>query len=100
MVVVLLVVIPFAVSNRDGVTVDLWPLPVVLPTPLFVIVLGAVFFGFIAGGLVAWLNAGRTRRRARLESRRAAGLEKSLDTLKDKIDELESQHRARPADGG
>ena len=89
MVIVGLVAIPFAVANRDDVTVDLWPLPIVdLQIPLYAIVLLAGFVGFIGGAAVGWLSAGGARRRARNAARRAQALEKDLTTLGEKIDDL------------
>lgn len=45
----------FAVSNRQDVTIDLWPLDAVLVTPLYVITLGTLFSGFLLGALWFWL---------------------------------------------
>jgi uncharacterized integral membrane protein len=75
---VALVVILFAVSNRDGVTVTLWPLPVRLDAPLYLVVLLALLAGFLVGELIAWINAGRARRLARERARRIEALEREL----------------------
>jgi uncharacterized integral membrane protein len=69
----LLVAAPlFAISNLETVDLSLWPLPDewALSVPAFAVALGGLFIGFVAGGIVAWLNAGRARARAR--NRRAA----------------------------
>ena len=67
----------FAVSNRAGVTVALFPLPVTLDVPLYSVGFAAAILGFLAGGLVAWLSGHRWRRRARREfgDRRSAELD-------------------------
>ncbi len=93
MVVIGAVVILFAVSNRTPVTLDFWPLPFFLPTPLYLVVLAAAFLGFIFGGLVAWISAGSARGRARREKRRASNLEKDLTTLQEKIGALEDKRK-------
>jgi uncharacterized integral membrane protein len=68
----------FAVSNREHVSVALWPLPDMLDAPLYLVVLLAIAVGFLFGELVAWLSAGRTRRLARERMRRIAALEREL----------------------
>jgi putative membrane protein len=68
----------FAASNREAVTLALWPLDLALQLPLYVAILGAFLIGFLFGGLVAW-NAGRHRRReARRRRRRITALEHEL----------------------
>ena len=75
---VALVAVLFAVSNREGVTVTLWPLPVRLEAPLYLVVLLALVAGFLVGELIAWINAGRARRLARERARRIEALEREL----------------------
>ena len=75
---VALLAIAFAVSNYDPVQVGLWPLSDVLVMPLYLVVLGALALGFIAGELVAWINGGRWRREARRRQRRIDSLEREL----------------------
>lgn len=71
---VAIIAVLFAISNRDLVTLNLWPLPYELTIPIFLAVLVAVVIGFLAGGLVAWTGAGRYRRAARQERARADAL--------------------------
>ncbi len=73
-----LLLVVFAVSNRETVTVTLWPLPVMLDAPLYLIVLLVLLVGFLVGQLVAWINGGRWRREARRRSRRIEALEREL----------------------
>jgi uncharacterized integral membrane protein len=73
-----LVVVVFAVSNRDAVTVTFWPLPVRLDAPLYLVVLVALLAGFLFGELVAWINGARARRAARERARRIEALEREL----------------------
>jgi len=47
----------FAVSNRTGVVLSLWPLPFLVEAPLYLIALGGALLGFLAGELAAWIAA-------------------------------------------
>jgi len=66
---VIIIVALFAVNNRQGVALNLWPLPWDVSAPLFMLTLGAILFGFLFGCLVMWLTGGKHRRRLR-ETRR------------------------------
>ena len=63
----LIVLVVFAVSNRQGVTVSLEPLPFILDLPLYLLVflvfLAGLVFGAILGRLNAWMAARRKRQR-------------------------------------
>jgi uncharacterized integral membrane protein len=76
---VAVVLILFAVSNRETVSVGLWPLPAFVELPLYLVVLGMLILGFILGELVAWIGGSRWRREARRSRRRIATLERELD---------------------
>jgi uncharacterized integral membrane protein len=75
---VALVAISFALSNRQEVTLGLWPLPFELTVPLYIVCLLGLVLGFVAGGLIAWASQGRNRSRSRRETRRAERLEQEL----------------------
>jgi uncharacterized integral membrane protein len=89
MTVVGLIVILFSVSNRRVVTLDLWPLPFLQKSQIFIPILIAAFIGLLFGGVITWLSAGRTRKKARQANRRASSLERDLDILQKKIYALE-----------
>ena len=72
------VLIVFAVNNRDAVTLSFWPLPVTLAAPVYLIVLLSLLAGFLIGELVAWTNGRRWRRQARHCARRVTELERAL----------------------
>jgi uncharacterized integral membrane protein len=55
----------FAVSNRQPVGIDFWPLPIAVEAPLFLIILALLALGFAAGWVVAWLRGLRPRRERR-----------------------------------
>lgn len=72
------IVVVFAIHNRDAVAIDLWPLTLQVSPPLFVLVLGVFLAGFLIGGTVAWLSGGRSRGRARKEHHRLMDLERDV----------------------
>ena len=65
----ILIFVAFAVANRQGVTISLDPMPVSMDAPLYGLVFAGIFLGLIAGGLIAWIRAGRVRGRL-LEAQR------------------------------
>ncbi len=96
MLVIGVLVILFAVSNRIEVVLDIWPLPFQSPVPFYAPVMAAALLGFIGGAIVAWFSAGAVRRRARSASRKANDLERDLENLKDKIAELDAEKKQKP----
>ena len=94
-------VIVFSVNNREDVVLDLWPLDLMTapwplnlmtePLPVFSVMLAGIVAGFLAGGLVAWISAGKSRKRARLEAERAKRAENELTEAKDHIRRLERE---------
>jgi hypothetical protein len=50
--------------------------------PGYLVILGSALVGFAAGGLVAWIGAGRHRRAARRNAAEARRLADELATLK------------------
>jgi lipopolysaccharide assembly protein A len=79
---VALVLVLFAVSNREAVSVALWPLPATLDWPLYVVVLGTLVIGFFAGQFVTWVGGWRWRREARRSRDRIARLERELEAAR------------------
>lgn len=55
----------FAIDNRDRLTVSFWPLPWVVAMPSFLALFVALLIGFFAGAAAIWLSGGKARRRAR-----------------------------------
>ncbi len=85
-------IIVFSVNNRTEVVLDLWPLDTVpVPVPVYALAFAALFAGFLAGGLIAWNSAGKSRRRARAESRRADQAERDRAAAQDRIERLQSE---------
>jgi uncharacterized integral membrane protein len=74
----LLLLVAFAISNPQQVSLALWPTDVTLEAPLSIatLIIAGVFFWL--GALIVWFPSLATRRRARLAERRVAVLEADL----------------------
>ena len=69
----LLILIVFAVANKDAVTVSIEPLPFVIELPLYLLVFAVFFVGLVFGVVIGRLNAwSSSRRRAEAEKQRQA----------------------------
>lgn len=77
-VIVALLVILFAVSNRQPVSIEIWPLPYQLSLGLYAVILLTLALGFIAGAVGMWLVGGQKRRELRRLRRQTRDLEESL----------------------
>src|SRR5262245_45537832 len=82
-----IVLISFAVANRQSVTVSFDPFDRTDPAfsvalPLYALILALVIAGVVVGGVAAWLRQGRWRGRARLAEARARELRVENDQLK------------------
>jgi lipopolysaccharide assembly protein A len=73
-----LLAVAFAVSNRGPVAVGLWPFDELVEMPVYLLGLGALALGFLAGVAVAGFGALSARLRARREARRADAAERKL----------------------
>lgn len=96
-----IVIIAFAVANRQAVTLSFDPFnasapAAVLSLPLFAIVLAALVIGVIVGGLAVRLSHGRWRRLARRFEREAGELRARLDALVEKAAEPSIVPRQQP----
>jgi uncharacterized integral membrane protein len=96
---IVLVATVFAVVNRDPIRIDLWPLPWDVQPPLYLLVLGCLFIGFVIGGAAAWISGARRRRLARETGHRAATLAREVGELRRRI-ERERQPEAGGAEAG
>jgi uncharacterized integral membrane protein len=81
------VIIAFAVANRQEVTVSLDPFNPDVPAasltkPLFVVIIAVLILGVIVGGIAAWLRQTKWRRTARRLEREVANLRAEIDALK------------------
>lgn len=70
----------FALANRESVKLVWSPLNDPVELPLFVVGLGALGFGFIAGALIMWLRTFGFKFQLRRQKRQIEALEKDLHT--------------------
>jgi uncharacterized integral membrane protein len=80
------IIIAFAMANRQVVTVSLDPFSASAPAasltlPLFALVIVLLIIGVLIGGIAAWLRQGRWRRTARRLEREVNELHARLDAL-------------------
>ena len=78
MLIVALVLALFAISNRGTIALGFWPLPQLIELPLYLLILGTLLIGFVAGEVTAWFAARHWRREVRRSARRIATLEREL----------------------
>jgi uncharacterized integral membrane protein len=72
------IVVLFALSNRQGVAIGLWPFEEGLVLPVYLAVLMPFFAGLLLGLCTAGIRGLSHRRAARVQSKRAAALEREL----------------------
>jgi uncharacterized integral membrane protein len=81
------VIIAFAVANRQSVTVSLdpfsWTSPAYAATlPLFAIIFVVLILGVLIGGIAAWIGQTKWRRSARKLDSEVRGLHQELDAIR------------------
>ena len=82
-----IIIIAFAVANRQIVTVSLDPFSAEHPAasltlPLFALVIVLLIIGVLIGGIAAWLRQSKWRRTARRLEREIADLHIEIEALK------------------
>jgi len=90
-------VVLFAVSNLDPVTLRLRPFPFDMTIRIWALTLIELFVGFILGAIVTWIGDRKRRRDSR---RRTGELEQGLAVARQQVAELEkkiSELRSQPA---
>jgi uncharacterized integral membrane protein len=86
----LIIVVGFAVANRQAVTVSFDPFSATQPAyavtlPLFVIIFVLLMLGVIVGGTAAWLRQSAWRRLARRLEAQAHELHGEIDLMRAKF---------------
>ncbi len=79
----ILLIVVFALSNRQMVQLGLWPTDVSVELPLSLAILVPAALAFLLGAVSMWLAAVVQRRRAGRAERRAAVLAADLAKLRD-----------------
>ncbi len=98
-----IVIVMFAVANRETVTVSFDPFSSTQPAasvsvPLFVLIFVLVILGVILGGIAAWLRQGKHRRAARVHHSHVVALRREVDNLNTKLaDTMDGQSPERAA---
>ena len=85
-----LFVLLFAVSNTQEMTVSLLILDQSMSLPVYVAVLGLMALGFLAGGVLVWLNLYGYRIKYWRLSRQQPKLEAEIERLKGALEEKEA----------
>jgi uncharacterized integral membrane protein len=81
------VIIVFAVANRQSVTVSFDPFSSTSPAyaatlPLFVVIFGVLIVGVLVGGIAAWIGQAKWRRLARKRDADVRVLHQELETIR------------------
>jgi lipopolysaccharide assembly protein A len=90
----LLILVLFALSNRQPTRLGLWPTDYALELPLSLAVIGGMALAFLAGSLLVWLSALAQRRRARHAERMVRLLEAQVQELKTQLSQPPALPRA------
>lgn len=83
--IVAVIVVLFALSNRQAVVVGFWPLDDGIGLPVYLVALVPLLGGFLAGSVLTGVRGFKYRRIARRQSRRVAQLERQLAEAKPPI---------------
>ncbi len=78
----LLFLVLFALSNRQPVSITLWPTDISTTTPLWLMVLGLGALFFLIGAMLVWLAEAPARRRLAGLERQCAALSAELAGLR------------------
>lgn len=81
----LIVLVLFALSNRQPVTLGFWPTDFGLVVPLSAAVLAVAAAAFLVGAVVVWLTELRIRHRARRAETRVELLEEEVRSLQARL---------------
>jgi lipopolysaccharide assembly protein A len=76
--IVAILVILFAVSNRETASIGLWPLPFLVELPLYLLFFLSLLIGAAIGASAAWIAGRRDSRELRRRRRRIEALEREL----------------------
>ena len=75
----------FAASNREAVSLGLWPLPFLVGVPLYLVVFGAAIVGFLTGAFAVWIAGAHRRRELRRCRRRSEALARELAATQSRL---------------
>ena len=92
-------IVAFAVANRQAVTVSFDPFSSADPAyaaklPLFALIFALVILGVIVGGIATWLRQASWRRTARALDADVRTLHQELEAMRRRVAEEEAQREA------
>jgi uncharacterized integral membrane protein len=93
--VIAIVLILFAVSNRETVSVGFWPLPFLADVPLYLLCFLSLMIGALIGAAVAWRAGQSNRRQLRSLRRRIDALERELKATQSQIEDHPAPAKTR-----
>jgi uncharacterized integral membrane protein len=90
------VIVAFAVANRQTVIVSFDPFSAASPAyaatlPLFAVIFAVLIFGVLVGGIAAWLRQGKWRRTARRLDGEVRTLHQEMDAVRRRHGTAEKQ---------
>jgi len=96
-----IVIIAFAVANRQLVTVSLDPFSAdrpaaVVTLPLFALIIVLLILGVVVGGVAAWLRQSQWRRKARRLERELTDLRAQVSSLRRAGGGVDPPHAVEP----
>ncbi len=75
----------FAVTNRQTVSINLWPMGLVIETPVWLLTLGCLITGITFGALATWFGLLPQRLALRRMQRDLMDMNKRLDQLQQSV---------------
>ena len=99
----MVVVVAFAVANRQAVTVSFDPFSSAAPAyavtlPLFIVLFILLIVGVIVGGVAVWFGQRRIRRARRRLEAEVAGLNREVDGMRSaRADSVPARREPEPA---
>jgi uncharacterized integral membrane protein len=96
------VIVAFAVANRQAVTVSFDPFSAVSPAyaatlPLFAVIFVVLILGVLIGGIAAWIRQGKWRRAARKLDGEVRVLHQEMDAVRRRFGTPETPPRPQDA---
>lgn len=93
-VVALVVIVIFAIANRDPVDVSFAPLPIAMELPLYGVFLVGLVLGVLIGGVYVWLTALARAAEARRLRHKNRALENQLNLTRQQQEKAEAERQS------
>jgi len=89
--VALIIIVAFAIANRQPVDISFAPFPITLELPLYGAFLFGLAVGVLVGGIGVWLSGLSRRREARRLRSKVWSLENQVKVLKQQEDRAQAE---------